>query len=46
MAVSYSGCVALPFGLGYVLGNPGPQPLFNPFSAAYAPVVPYWEILQ
>ncbi|MBI1913629.1 MAG: hypothetical protein HYS12_02570 [Planctomycetes bacterium] len=27
-------------------GNPGPQPLFDPTSPAYAPVVPYWETLQ
>ena len=27
-------------------GNPGPQPLFDPSSPNYLPVVPYWETLQ
>jgi hypothetical protein len=27
-------------------GNPGPQPLFDPRNSAYAPVVPYFAVLE
>jgi hypothetical protein len=27
-------------------GNPGPQPLFDPSSPYYQPLIPYWETLQ